>query len=260
MTYETIIYDLTDGVATITLNRPEVYNALNTKLIQEITEAIQVAENDISVRVVVLTAVGEKSFCAGADLKSGMGGNVSLGESLRANYNPMIEAIRNIPKPVLCKLNGLAAGAGCSLALACDLVIAADDTYLCQIFVNIGLMPDAGSTFFLPRLIGIQRAFEIVSTGRKVPTTEAAQIGLIYQAVPRPVLESTVSQLVEYYKKAPTQAIGTMKRVLNQSFQSDLAQMLELEAAAQDQLGQTHDAAEGIMAFLQKRKAVYKGL
>ncbi len=257
--YETIIFEVSEGVATITLNRPAVYNALNTKLIQEITNAIQVAENDILVRVVVLTAVGEKSFCAGADLKAGMSGGGSLGDSLRANYNPMIEAIRHIPKPVICKLNGLAAGAGCSLALACDLIVAANDTYLCQIFVNIGLMPDAGSTFFLPRLVGIQRAFEIVSTGRKVPTTEAALIGLIYKAVPRTELENAVSQLVEYYKNAPTQAIGAMKRVLNQSYQSDLTQMLELEATAQDQLGHTHDAAEGITAFLQKRKAVYKG-
>jgi 2-(1,2-epoxy-1,2-dihydrophenyl)acetyl-CoA isomerase len=257
--FETIVYNVADNVATITLNRPEVYNALNTKLIQEITTAIKTAEADVAVRVVVLTAVGEKSFCAGADLKAGMGGAESLGESLRANYNPMIQAIRNIPKPVIGKLNGLAAGAGCSLALACDLIIAADDTYLCQIFVNIGLMPDAGSTFFLPRLVGIQRAFEIVSTGRKVPTTEAAQIGLIYQVVPRTELENTVGQLVDYYKNAPTQAIGAMKLVLNQSYQSDLTQMLELEAINQDQLGQTHDAAEGIMAFLQKRKAVYMG-
>jgi 2-(1,2-epoxy-1,2-dihydrophenyl)acetyl-CoA isomerase len=257
--YQTIIYEAIDGVATITLNRPEVYNALSPQLIQEITAAIQTAETDALVRVVVLTAVGEKAFCAGADLKAGMGGNVSLGESLRTNYNPMIQAIRNIPKPVVCKLNGLAAGAGCSLALACDLIVAADDTYLCQIFVNIGLMPDAGSTFFLPRLVGIQRAFEIVSTGRKVPTTEAAQIGLIHRAVPRTELEGAVGQLVDYYKNAPTQAIGAMKRVLNQSYQSDLGQMLELEAINQDQLGQTHDAAEGIMAFLQKRKAVYKG-
>ncbi len=257
--YQTIIYELQDGVATVTLNRPEVYNALSAKLIQEITAAIKMAEADAAVRVVVLTAVGEKAFCAGADLKAGMSGGASLGENLRTNYNPMIESIRNIPKPVICKLNGLAAGAGCSLALACDLIVATDDTYLCQIFVNIGLMPDAGSTFFLPRLVGMQRAFEIASTGRKVPTTEAAQLGLIYQAVSRTELENTVGQLVDYYKNAPTQAIGAMKRVFNQSYQSDLAQMLELEAINQDQLGRSHDAAEGIMAFLQKRKAVYRG-
>ncbi len=257
--YETILYEVLENVATITLNRPQVYNALSPTLIQEITKAIQAAEADKSVRVVVMTGIGDKAFCSGADLKAGMTAGMSLGESLRVNYNPMILAIRNIPKPVICKLNGLAAGAGCSLALAADLVIAADDAYLCQIFVNIGLMPDAGSTFFLPRLIGMQRAFEITSTGRKVYAPEAAQIGLIHKDVPRENLDDTVNEIVEYYKNAPTKAIGAMKLALNKSYFSDLETMLELEATSQDQLGMTFDAGEGIMAFLQKRKASYKG-
>ena len=257
--YETILYEVLENVATITLNRPQVYNALSPTLIQEITKAIQAAEADKSVRVVVMTGIGDKAFCSGADLKAGMTAGMSLGESLRVNYNPMILAIRNIPKPVICKLNGLAAGAGCSLALAADLVIAADDAYLCQIFVNIGLMPDAGSTFFLPRLIGMQRAFEITSTGRKVYAPEAAQIGLIHKAVSRENLDDTVNEIVEYYKNAPTKAIGAMKLALNKSYFSDLETMLELEATSQDQLGMTFDAGEGIMAFLQKRKASYKG-
>lgn len=257
--YETILYEVAEQVATITLNRPQVYNALSPTLIKEITEAVQAAEADENVRVVVLTAVGDKAFCSGADLKAGMAAGMTLGQSLRAGYNPMILAIRNIPKPVVCKLNGLAAGAGCSLALAADVVIAADDAYLCQIFVNIGLMPDAGSTFFLPRLIGMQRAFEMTSTGRKVYAPEAAQIGLVQQAVSREKLDETVNNIVEYYKTAPTKAIGKMKQVLNQSYYSNLEQMLELEAESQDQLGKTQDAAEGVMAFLQKRQANYKG-
>ena len=257
--YETILYEVLENVATITLNRPQVYNALSPTLIQEITKAIQAAEADKSVRVVVMTGIGDKAFCSGADLKAGMTAGMSLGESLRVNYNPMILAIRNIPKPVICKLNGLAAGAGCSLALAADLVIAADDAYLCQIFVNIGLMPDAGSTFFLPRLIGMQRAFEITSTGRKVYAPEAAQIGLIHKAVSRENFDDAVNEIVEYYKNAPTKAIGAMKLALNKSYFSDLETMLELEATSQDQLGMTFDAGEGIMAFLQKRKASYKG-
>ena len=256
--YENIVYDLADGVATITLNRPQVYNALSPGLIQDITAGINAAAAD-SVRVVVLTATGDKAFCSGADLKAGMGSGMSLGQSLRQNYNPMILAIRNLPKPVICRLNGLAAGAGCSLALACDVVIADEAAYLCQIFINIGLMPDAGSTFFLPRLIGMQRAFEIASTGRRVHAPEAVQLGLIQQAVPAERLDDAIAEVVDYYKNAPTKAIGAMKQVLNQSMYSDLAQMLELEAANQDQLGQTRDAAEGIMAFLQKRKAVYQG-
>lgn len=257
--YETILYEVAEQVATITLNRPQVYNALSPTLIKEITEAVQAAEADENVRVVVLTAVGDKAFCSGADLKAGMAAGMTLGQSLRAGYNPMILAIRNIPKPVVCKLNGLAAGAGCSLALAADVVISADDAYLCQIFVNIGLMPDAGSTFFLPRLIGMQRAFEMTSTGRKVYAPEAAQIGLVQQAVSREKLDETVNNIVEYYKTAPTKAIGKMKQVLNQSYYSNLEQMLELEAESQDQLGKTQDAAEGVMAFLQKRQANYKG-
>ena len=257
--YETILYEVLDNVATLTLNRPQVYNALSPTLIQEITKAIQAAEADSTVRVVVMSGVGDKAFCSGADLKAGMSAGISLGQSLRTNYNPMILAIRNIEKPVICKLNGLAAGAGCSLALAADLVVAAEDAYLCQIFINIGLMPDAGSTFFLPRLIGMQRAFEMTSTGRKVYAPEAAQIGLIHKSVPREKLNETVGNIVEYYKNAPTKAIGAMKLALNKSYFSDLETMLEQEAASQDKLGTSYDAGEGIMAFLQKRKANYKG-
>lgn len=257
--YENITYELSESVATITLNRPQVYNALSPRLIKDITAAIKTAEADDAVRVVVLTGTGNKAFCSGADLKAGMEAGLSLGESLRQNYNPMIWAIRNIPKPVVCRLNGLAAGAGCSLALACDVVIAAESAYLCQIFINIGLMPDAGSTFFLPRLIGMQRAFELTSTGRRVYAPEAAQWGLIAQSVADSQLDATVASTVAYYKNAPTKAIGAMKQVLNKALESDLAQMLEMEAIHQDLLGQTSDAAEGIMAFLQKRKATYQG-
>jgi 2-(1,2-epoxy-1,2-dihydrophenyl)acetyl-CoA isomerase len=257
--YQNLTYETHDGVATITLNRPQVYHALSSALLQEIKQAMDEAGADAAVRVVVLTAMGDKAFCSGADLKSGMTSGMSLGTSLRQYYNPAILAIRNLPKPVICRLNGLAAGAGCSLALACDIVIAADTAYLCQIFINIGLMPDAGSTFFLPRLIGTQRAFEIASTGRKVYAPEAAQIGLIHRAVAVSDLDLAVAEMVEYYRHAPTAAIGAMKKILNLSITSDLSQMLELEAEGQDVLGKTFDAGEGIMAFLQKRKANYRG-
>ena len=257
--YENILYEITDGVARIMLNRPHVYNALSPGLLKDITAAIHATATDDSVRVVVITGAGEKAFCSGADLKEGMGEATSLGESLRQNYNPMILAIRNLPKPVICRLNGVAAGAGCSLALACDLTIASQDAYLSQIFVNIGLMPDAGSTFFLPRLVGIQKAFEIASTGRRVYAPEAVTLGLIHKAVPSSELDIELCDIVNYYRNAPTKAIGAMKQVLNQSLYSNLEQMLELEAERQDQLSHTHDAAEGMMSFLQKRKAVYRG-
>jgi len=254
-----LTYEVNEGIARITLNRPNVYNALSAGLLNEITLAITTAGDDETVRVVVITGAGDKAFCSGADLKEGMGGANSLGDSLRKNYNPMILAIRSLPKPVICRLNGVAAGAGCSLALACDLVIASEEAYLSQIFVNIGLMPDAGSTFFLPRLVGMQKAFEIASTGRKVSALEAAQIGLIHKAVPASELDVELAEIVAYYQNAPTRAIGAMKQVMNEAMYSSLETMLELEAQHQDQLGRTHDAAEGVMSFLQKRKANYRG-
>ncbi len=263
--YETILYSTLEGVCQITLNRPQVYNALSPALIREITAAIEAAGADESVRVVVLTGAGEKAFCAGADLKEGFanmaasGGQLALGDSLRTGYNPMILAMRHLPKPIIARVNGVAAGAGCSLALACDVVVAADEAYFSQIFINIGLMPDAGSTFFLPRLIGIQKAFELASTGRKVYGPEAEAIGLINHSVPSVDLDSTVADLVGYYATAPTRAIGLLKQALNTAYQSDLATQLEQEAIGQAQLGQSADAAEGIGAFLMKRKAKFSG-
>lgn len=258
--YENIIFEITEDIATITLNRPQVYNALSSALIQEITKAVETAAIDKTVRAIVLTGVGEKAFCSGADLKAGMdGGLTSLGDSLRANYNPMIRAIRNAEKPVVCRMNGVAAGAGMSLALACDIIIANKDAYMSELFVGIGLMPDAGSMFFLPKIIGIQKAFELCSTGRKIFMEEALSLGLVTKVVPYEELDNALNELISYYKTAPTKAIGAMKNVLNQSYNSSLEEILEQEAQQQDMLGKTHDFAEGVMAFLQKRKASFKG-
>lgn len=258
--YENLILEISDGVFTITLNRPQVYNALSTALINEITQAIEAATNDTSVRVIVITGVGDKAFCSGADLKAGMdGGMSSLGDSLRENYNPMVLAIRNTEKPVICRMNGIAAGAGMSLALACDLIIANKDAYMTELFVGIGLMPDAGSMFFLPRIVGMQKAFELCGTGRKIYMEEALNLGLVTKIVPYEALDEAVSELIDYYKTAPTKSIGLMKKVLNQSFNSTVENILEQEANNQDILGKTHDFAEGVMAFLQKRKPNFKG-
>ncbi len=263
--YENLLYDVTNSVCRITLNRPQVYNALSPGLIRDITMAIEAAGHDDHVRVVIITGVGDKAFCSGADLKEGFanapstGGTLSLGDSLRTNYHPMIRAMRNLPKPVIGRINGVAAGAGCSLALACDVVVCTDEAYFSQIFVNIGLMPDAGSTFFLPRLIGPQRAFELSSTGRRVYGPEAARLGLVSRSVPAAALDNAVDEIVSYYATAPTKAIGAMKKVLNQSLYSDLNQQLEQEAENQELLGHTADAAEGIGAFLTKRKANFSG-
>ncbi|MBD2753536.1 enoyl-CoA hydratase/isomerase family protein [Spirosoma validum] len=262
--YENLLYDVTNAVCRITLNRPQVYNALSPGLIRDITAAVEAAGSDEQVRVVVITGAGDKAFSSGADLKEGAAaglsaGGLNLGESLRTTYHPMIRAIRNLPKPVIGRINGIAAGAGCSLALACDVVICADDAYFSQIFVNIGLMPDAGSTFFLPRLIGPQRAFELCSTGRRVYGPEAAQLGLVSRSVPAVDLDAAVTDVVDYYATAPTRAIGAMKLVLNQSLYSNLDHQLDQEADNQDTLGRSADAMEGIGAFLMKRKANFSG-
>jgi 2-(1,2-epoxy-1,2-dihydrophenyl)acetyl-CoA isomerase len=262
--YENLLYNVENGVCRITLNRPAVYNALSPGLIADITVAMTAAGTDESVRVVVLTGAGDKAFCSGADLKAGFagaagGGGLSLGTSLRESYHPMILAMRNLPKPIVGRVNGVAAGAGCSLALACDVLLCADEAYFSQIFVNIGLMPDAGSTFFLPRLVGSLKAFELCSTGRRVYGLEAAQLGLVTKSVPMAELDEAVEQVVAYYSTAPTAAIAAMKKVLNQSLCSDLPHQLEQEADNQDTLGRTHDVMEGIGAFLMKRPAKFSG-
>ena len=268
--YENLLYETADGICRVTLHRPSVYNALRSGLIRDVTTAVETAGTDDSVRVVVITGMGDRAFCSGADLKEGFanalvsgdaasGGTTNMGELLRTGYHPMIRAIRNLPKPVIGRVNGVAAGAGCSLALACDIVICTNETYFSQIFVNIGLIPDAGSTFFLPRLVGPQRAFELSSTGRRVYGPEAARIGLVSQSVPAADLDVAIDQIVSYYATAPTRAIGAMKLVLNQSLYSDLDHQLEQEARNQDLLGRSVDAAEGIGAFLMKRTANFSG-
>ena len=258
--FQNLTYEIKEGICTITLNRPEVYNALNPALIQEITKAFTQAGEDDSVRVVVLTGMGDKAFCSGADLKSGMGNVTSLGESLRNNYNPMILSVRNLAKPVICRLNGVAAGAGCSLALACDVIIASETARMSQIFVSIGLIIDAGSSYFLPRLIGSQKAFELASTGRIVEAKECLELGLVNKVVAQNELDFIVNQTAKMYAKSATQAIGLIKKVLNQSYHSTLEQMLELEAINQDIAGKTNDFVEGVTAFLGKKTPDFKGI
>lgn len=257
--FETILYEVNEGRATITLNRPEVYNAFNQMLRKELLAALKHAEKDNSVRVVVITGAG-KAFCSGQDLKEVMAGkNHNIAESLRQGYNPIIRCIRELPKPVICRLNGVAAGAGCSLAIACDLVIAAEEASLSEIFINIGLVPDSGSSYFLPRLVGSSRAFELATTGRKVPATEAAAMGLINKCVPAAQLDAAIEEAAAYYATAPTKAIGLIKKMLNKSFDGKLNDMLDYEAGCQEIAAATADSKEGIMAFLEKRKPQFKG-
>jgi 2-(1,2-epoxy-1,2-dihydrophenyl)acetyl-CoA isomerase len=257
--FELLKYEVKNAIAFITLSRPEVYHALNPALIQEITKAVNTASEDTTVRVIVLTAEGTKAFCSGADLKEGLG-NIKLpSESLRKNYNPMVLAMRNSPKPIIGGLNGIAAGAGCSLALACDILIASENAAMSEIFVSIGLIIDAGSSYFLPRIVGSQRAFELCSTGRRLSAQECLDLGLVSKVVPADEFRATLEGVAQQYAKAPTKAIGLIKKVLNQSSHSSLEQMLELEAIHQDEAAQSHDFIEGVSAFLQKRPANFQG-
>ncbi|MBX7108603.1 MAG: enoyl-CoA hydratase/isomerase family protein [Chitinophagales bacterium] len=257
--FETILFEITGAKATITLNRPEVYNAFNDLLRKELLQALKEAERQVAVRVVVITGAG-KAFCSGQDLKEVMANpDRKIAESLHNGYNPIIRQLRNMPKPVICRLNGVAAGAGCSLALACDMVIAAEEAALSEIFINIGLVLDSGSGYFLPRLVGSAMAFDLATTGRKVGAAEAVAIGLVKSAVPMDQLDSAVQQVADFYANAPTKAIGLMKKMLNKSFHCDLDTMLGYEAYCQDIAAASADSKEGISAFLQKRKPQFKG-
>ena len=256
--YKFLMYRNEGGVATITLNRPEVYNALNDEITFELQDALKVVLKDDAVRVVVLTGEG-KAFCSGQDLKASAGVKRSFLDSLHKRYNPIIRAIRNLPKPVICRLNGVAAGAGCSLALACDMIIASDEATLTEVFINIGLVPDSGSSYFLPRLVGMAKAFELCSMGSKVKASEAVSMGLINKSVPADQLDVAVQEYASHYAKAPTRAIGLIKKMLNKSATASLDEMLEYEAYCQEIAGNSEDYKEGVSAFLEKRKPGFKG-
>ena len=257
--YQTLLYNLTDGVCTITLNRPEVYNAFNEKMKEEFNDALREAGRDVQARAVVIRGAGEKAFCSGQDLKEHSGSKRSLKESLEQNYNPMIRKIRTMEKPVVAMINGVAAGAGCSLALACDMRLMSTTAKLIEIFIRIGLVPDSGSHWFLPRLVGISRAFEYAATGRDIPADEAERVGLVNKVVPPAELEAETLDLARRLAKAPTKAIGLIKRTLNKALASDLESILEYEALIQQIASGTEDHTEGLRGFIEKRQPVFKG-
>lgn len=259
MNFECLTYQLAEGVATITLNRPDVFNAFNEQLSYDLQDALKQATKDAEVRVVVLTGAG-KAFCSGQDLKAIAGGEKrSLSESLYKRYNPIIRAMRNMPKPIICRLNGVAAGAGCSLALASDFIVAAENASLIEVFVNVGLVLDSGSSYFLPRLVGSARAFELSTMGNKVSAKQAHEWGMVNRVVPAEKLDQATAEVAAYYAKAPTKAIALMKKMLNKSFHSDLETMLEYEAFCQEVAGNSDDYKEGVKAFNEKRKPAFTG-
>lgn len=257
--YNTIQLDIADNIATLTMDRPDVFNAINDEISYELQDAWKKIKRDDEVRVVVFTGSG-KAFCSGQDLKAIKDSkDRNLAESLHKRYNPIIRAMRNLPKPIIGKLNGVAAGAGCSFALACDLLVASEKASLIEVFVNVGLVLDSGSSYFLPRLVGSPKAFELATMGSKVSAQEAFELGMVNKVVPPEDLDEAAMEYAKYYAKAPTKAIGLMKQMLNKSTYSDLDTMLEYEAYCQEIAGNTEDYKEGVKAFNEKRKPEFKG-
>ncbi|MDA7502237.1 enoyl-CoA hydratase-related protein [Chitinophagales bacterium] len=257
-----ILFNVDNGVATLTLNRPDRYNAFTPEMMKEFVRCMKLARKDDEVRVVVLTGAGEKAFCSGQDVKANKdaAGTRSLGDSVRNFFNPMVRSIVEMEKPVVCRLNGVAAGAGCSLAIGSDIVVAADHARLIEVFVNIGLVLDSGSSFFLPRIVGSKRAFEMCSMAKRIDAATALEWGLVNKVVPMDQLDEAVKEYTDFYRTAPTKAIGMIKKMLNASSQSDLKSMLELEAQYQEVAGRSADHIEGVTAFNEKRKPTFTGM
>ena len=259
MAYNCLILEKKGNISTITLNRPDVFNAFNDEQSYELQDALKVVKKDEETRVVILTGAG-KAFCSGQDLKAIAGAEKrSFIDSLKKRYNPIIREMRNMPKPIICKLNGVAAGAGCSLALASDFIIASEQASLIEVFINVGLVLDSGSSYFLPRLVGSARAFELSTMGSKVSAQQALEWGMINRCVPADQLDASTQEIADYYANAPTKAIGLMKKMLNKSFNSDLEAMLEYEMYCQEIAGSSEDNKEGVKAFNEKRKPQFKG-
>lgn len=246
------------GILTVTLNRPAVFNALNVPMLEELLATFQNDAARPEVRCIILTGAG-RAFCAGQDLEErrafveGTADPPSLGESLRARYNPLILAIRELPKPVVGAINGVAAGAGCSLALACDLRFAADNATFVESFVRVGLGLDSGSSFMLPRLVGLARAFELAMLGERLNAATAAQYGLVNRVIPAPQLLAETHALARQLAAAPPQTLGRIKRALNFGLSHDLPSALEFEATEQETAATNPEYKEGLRAFFEKR-------
>lgn len=259
MAYETIVVERAGDVLQLTLNRPDRLNACPPAMADEIFAALSERGD---ARAVLLTGSG-RAFCSGADLAANAGSSISGGDrayaSLQQHYNPMIQMLATLPVPVIAAVNGPAAGVGCSIALAADFVIAGKSGYFLQAFVNIGLVPDGGSSWMLPRLIGTAQATRMMMLGEKIGAEEAERIGLIYKCVEDDTLMDEASALAARLAGGPTVALGLMKQTLRSGLASDFNTVLQAEADTQRTAGNTGDAAEGAMAFLQKRKAAFKG-
>jgi 2-(1,2-epoxy-1,2-dihydrophenyl)acetyl-CoA isomerase len=258
----TILYESRDGIARITLNRPDRLNSFNDAMHAQLREALDRVKADASIRVLLLTGAG-RGFCAGQDLGDRAvapgGSAVDLGASIERNYMPLILTLRVLPLPVVCAVNGVAAGAGANIALACDLVIAARSASFIQAFCKIGLIPDSGGTYWLPRLVGTARAMGLAMLGDKLSAEQAEAWGLIWKCVDDAQFAATVDALVAQLAQAPTKGLAAIKHALHCADRNSLEQQLELERDLQRSLGYGDDYREGVAAFVGKRPPQFKG-
>ena len=254
-----ILYTQEGGIATITLNRPSVFNSINQEMIKSLQHHLDVAAQDVSVRAVVLTATG-KAFCAGQDLGEVLEEKeIDFNKIVQENYNPLVLKIRNMDKPVVAAVNGVAAGAGANLALACDIVVAKESTNFIQAFSKIGLIPDCGGTYFLPRLIGLQKATALMMLADKVSAAQAKEIGMIYEFFADDIFDTEVAKIADKLANLPTKGLAYTKKLLNQTFNNSIEEQLIQEGLFQAKSGNTSDYQEGVDAFIEKRNPVFKG-
>jgi 2-(1,2-epoxy-1,2-dihydrophenyl)acetyl-CoA isomerase len=254
-----LIVSFNNGVCELKLNRPAVFNSFNQAMAFALQKALDEAELNDEVRAIVITGEG-KAFCAGQDLAEAMDPEgPELRSIVKDHYNPIIERIRAIEKPIIAAVNGVAAGAGANIALACDITIAKKSASFIQAFSKIGLIPDSGGTFFLPRIIGSQKALAMMMTGDKISGEQADTMNMIYKAVDDEAFENEVKTFAETIAALPTRGLGLTKKAVNATFTNNLTQQLALEEELQTEAGQTYDFREGVNAFLEKRKPVFKG-
>lgn len=260
MSDQSIKITIQNNVAYVTLNRPEVFNSFNREMALRLQDTLDQCEQNEEVRAIVLTGEG-KAFCAGQDLKEVTHPELNPGfkKILEEHYNPIIQRIRNIEKPVVGAINGVAAGAGANIALACDIVLAHEKVSFIQAFSKIGLIPDSAGTFFLPRLIGFQKASALMMLGDRISAVEAERIGMLYKVLSLETFKEEITELAEKLAKMPTKALGLTKKVLNQSLTNDLESQLALESKHQIEASESEDYREGVASFVEKRVPNFKG-